>query len=159
MYERLVVYKETHGNCRVPKNYTEDLPLVSTETDDDFRVQQSYSEDQLLGHSMRTQTPGDCCFSQNYTDCKGKLLGLWVRTQRDLKRQDKLDPSREQRLKAIQFTWSKPRKPTVCISDENWDEMYQELVAIKEKHGYINVGKVCNKLTYLLSLDRFSVAS
>jgi hypothetical protein len=41
----------------------------------------------------------------------------------------------------------------VCISDEDWDEMYQELVAFKEKHGHINVEKVCKRLTYLLSLD------
>jgi hypothetical protein len=155
MYERLVAFNETYGHCCVPQNYTEDLLLVCTETDGDFRVPQNYTENQLLRHSMRTQTHGDCCYSQNYTDCKGKLLGLWVQTQRNLKRQDRLDPSREQRLNAIQFTWSKPRIPAVYTSDEDWDEMHQELVAFKEKHGHINVEKVCNKLTYLLSHDRW----
>eukprot|EP00536_Pseudo-nitzschia_multiseries_P004501 jgi/Psemu1/188280/e_gw1.75.69.1 len=60
-------------------------------------------------------------------------LGLWVDIQRQIcKKKDRID-----RLNKIGFVWNK--------YEDQWENMYQRLVAHKKKHNTTNVPKRCKE--------------
>ena len=70
------------------------------------------------------QQYGDCLVPQRYSD---KQLANWVWGQRGLKKTDKLEAARVQRLDELEFSWD-PK-------DESWEEMFDRLAQYKQKHG------------------------
>ena len=54
-------------------------------------------------------------------------LAAWVSVQRQLKKQAKLDQSRERRLEKIGFTWNP--------FEQDWDEMFSALAEYRRAQG------------------------
>ncbi|EJK70142.1 hypothetical protein THAOC_08524, partial [Thalassiosira oceanica] len=76
------------------------------------------------------ETNGDC----NVPQSQGQL-GIWVNTQREVYKKNKLSPDRVDRLNSIGFRWTlREVAPTVP-----WETRFDELVQYKAKHGDCNV--------------------
>lgn len=77
---------------------------------------------------------GHCIVPQHWEE--NSKLGLWVRDQRVLKKQEKLPAEKVSLLDKIGFIWvAKPtRNPHA-----KWEERYAELVKFKAKFGHTNV--------------------
>lgn len=58
-------------------------------------------------------------------------LGLWVRSQRRLRREGELPPDRERRLTRAGFVWE-PR-------DDAWESQFAKLAKFKRRHGHTRV--------------------
>lgn len=122
MFERLVKYKEKHGDCLVPRAYKDDPKLgrwVDTQRnknrDDMSEERMKQLED--LGfvwrvHKQSWDTMFDklCKYKEIYGDvlvpsvCKSDpKLGTWVHVQRS--RRSLLTEERRQRLESIGFVW------------------------------------------------------
>ena len=68
---------------------------------------------------------GDCLVPQRYN--KDKALGLWVMSQRNKRKANRLVAERKAKLDSIGFVWES--------DEEKWNEMFQKLNAYKHKHG------------------------
>jgi hypothetical protein len=147
MYERLVVYKKSHGNCNVPQRWEQDRLLAA------WVITQRQRKDQLLPDRIQRlekmgfdwnplKTYWDQMYGRLVTyrkqhgDCKvpggwkqDRPLATWVNTQRH--RKDQLPPERIQRLEKLGFDWD-PIKTY-------WDQMYGRLVTYKKQHEHCNV--------------------
>jgi hypothetical protein len=83
--------------------------------------------DEMYQHLVEFQeTHGHPNVPQTYQEWG---LGAWVAQQRMKARAACLDPRREDKLKAIGFTWGKDK-------DERWEENFEALLAFKRKHGH-----------------------
>jgi hypothetical protein len=61
---------------------------------------------------------------------KFKALGYWVRKQRYIYNQDKLDPLRKELLQSIGFNFR-------LMSIHDWDTMYDKLLQFKNEHRHV----------------------
>jgi hypothetical protein len=124
-YEALASFKRAYGHCNVPKDWPGDPQLAlwvsnqrrerklgMLETD---RIARLTS----LGFEWRPRTDtwekwfrrleaykkahGDCNVPDRWAESPG--LGTWVRTQRWLKKQGKLEEARRRRLDSLGFEW------------------------------------------------------
>lgn len=59
-------------------------------------------------------------------------LGYWVRRQRLVYAEGKIDPARKELLNLIGFRFR-------LIDIHDWDEMYEKLCNFKELHGHVNI--------------------
>lgn len=66
-------------------------------------------------------------------------LRTWIQRQRERYRANKLSEERIQRMNLLDFPWEAPRE------GNNFDELYEKLVAFHEIHGNCNVLKSHNK--------------
>jgi hypothetical protein len=150
-FERLVHYKEKHGDCLVPKNYEEDPSLgwwvatqrriyASNKLRSDRRSKlESLGFVWVAGQSLTAHEKqwenmfakleqylrqhGNCAVPQYYKE--DPSLGTWVMTQRKIR--DELDSDRHSRLASIGFVWD--------AFDQQWEEMFEKLEDYRQAHG------------------------
>jgi superfamily II DNA or RNA helicase len=147
-FQKLVAYKEEHGDCLVPYAWEEDKKLGcwvylqryayqnnALETEkiklleelgfvwgnvDDFVWQENYEK--LVRYY---EDYGDCLVPRGWSD---GLLANWVGTQRQFKRKHILKDDRLEKLNALGFVWD-PR-------EHEWNMIFESLVKHKKKSGH-----------------------
>ena len=147
IYARLVAYKAQHGDCKVPREWKQDQPLVNwVATQRTLKVKgRLYSariqrlntlgfDWGLLTAQWEEMYARLVAYKAQHGDCKvpresiqDRPLGRWVTIQRTLKVKGHLHSERIQRLEALGFDWD----PLTA----QWEEMYARLVAYKAQHG------------------------
>lgn len=149
MFERLLIYKQRHGDCLVPHRYKDDPKLGrwverqrrnrKRDSLPDSRVDRldqvgfewsvrdkSVWDTMFMRLCHYKEQHGDCCVPTKYPP--DPKLGNWVQTQRQC--QDNLTEERRRRLDGIEFAWS---------LREKWNCMFERLQEFKEKHGHCQV--------------------
>jgi len=152
-YGELKIFKESFNHCNVPRDWPENLQLgtwVSTQRrakkqnnlsperikmldalgfpwdpfgetwDDMFNELKEYKKQ--YGH---TNVPAKLS--------KNKKLEGWVRTQRQLKKQNRLADERINQLEKIGFVWEP--------FDSAWEEMFGEMIKFRQQYGNTNIPK------------------
>jgi superfamily II DNA or RNA helicase len=141
MYQFLKEYKEVNGDCLVKKGHflsnwvydqrkaykKNELSFDKIEKLEEIGFIWDTNEDlwdkmymELLQFKDRY---GSCLVPETY-----KSLRKWTIRQRELFRNGTLSPEREKKLESVGFLWNP--------FDDSWNEMYEELVKYKEKHGH-----------------------
>jgi hypothetical protein len=152
MFADLSEYRQLHGDCNVPFGWTENPALAKWvkglraaqkrgdldrkrmrrldaigfdwDRSGDSRWDEMFAE--LAGFQ---RIHGHCCIS-TLSD-EHRVLGVWVHTQRTLRRQGRLDAERIARLDGIGFTWDLLR--------EQWDGMFATLQDFRRATGHCDV--------------------
>jgi hypothetical protein len=86
-----------------------------------------------------------CNVPQRHTE-DGANLGRWVNDQRQLNKNEKLDPERQKRPEEISFDWG-------LTYTAKWDEMYALLKQFEKREGH------CTKVPVLHTEDRVGLGS
>ena len=73
------------------------------------------------------------CTVPKSAECRGRLLGQWVKEQRRFGKRGKLNKDRVAQLNGIGFTW------VVLENPRPWDESFEMLKAYKEEYGHCRV--------------------
>ena len=155
-FGELVAYKAHHGNCNVPRHWSEQPGLgvwVTTQrgekkagrlSQDRQRrlaelgfVWDTYEagwEEQFAALAQYKTQYGDCNVPQGWREQRG--LGAWANTQRRMKRAGRLGFDRQHRLEALGFVWD----PYEAV-EANWEEQFAALAQYKAEHGHCNVSK------------------
>ena len=151
MFDQLVAYNAKHGDCNVPAKYEPDLQLarrvnmqrglrrrgkLRPERIDRLNAL-AFSwapydfawEEMFERMAAFEREHGHCDVPQRYE--RDPQLGAWVTYQRVLKRRGKLSHERFARLDALGFNWDP--------YGSAWEEIFDQLVAYKAKHGDCNV--------------------
>jgi hypothetical protein len=163
-FRALVTYKETRGDCNVPKSYHNDPilgawvrhqrgPHVATKLTQDQRERldrlgfdwESVRERQDREWDEKFQSVKeykrqhlDCCVPKDYT--QDPELGKWVHKQRADHSQSRIPPKRLAKLESIGFSWSKAQSTRdTSKEDKQWLEKYDKLVDFGKEHGHCNV--------------------
>eukprot|EP00536_Pseudo-nitzschia_multiseries_P019629 jgi/Psemu1/233029/e_gw1.5900.4.1 len=143
MYQRLVAYKKKHNTTRVPLGYKEDPQLGSWVQTQRSDCEESDRIDRLnrigfawnaLEEKWETMYQRLVAYKKKHNNTnvpqrykEDPQLGLWVSTQRrGCEESDRID-----RLNRIGFAWN--------ALEDQWENMYQRLVAYKKKHNTTNV--------------------
>ena len=153
MFEKLVDYKETHGNCRVPQRWRHDRRLA-----DWVSNQRSHYHRGLIS-SDRVERLEQIGFEwdpvatrweemfqrllefqklNGHTNVPQRAsqyaeLATWVRNQRAAKERNRpIMGERAKRLDEIGFTWR-------LVEPEAWHRMLERLIEFKQLHGHCNV--------------------
>eukprot|EP00526_Cylindrotheca_closterium_P001081 CAMPEP_0113614518 /NCGR_PEP_ID=MMETSP0017_2-20120614/7210_1 /TAXON_ID=2856 /ORGANISM="Cylindrotheca closterium" /LENGTH=375 /DNA_ID=CAMNT_0000523693 /DNA_START=494 /DNA_END=1618 /DNA_ORIENTATION=+ /assembly_acc=CAM_ASM_000147 len=164
-FEDLCVYKEAHGNCRVPKEYEKStklghwVKLMRRYYKEDEKKQhpvwkERFAQLEALGFEWvgsiwqqrfeelceYKEANGNCRVPKNYD--KNKQLGYWVPVMRRYykepdKKQDPVWKERFAQLEAIGFDWE------VAVS--SWQERLNELLEYKQANGHCQVPVVYEK--------------
>ena len=166
MFGRLAEYKQNHGNCQVPLNYS-DKELANwvnnqrvyknTGKADPSRIQRlnelgfvwdaiSESWENMFSRLVAYKKEhGNCLVPQNYSDTE---LANWVSNRRILRNRGKLEPSRIQQLNELGFVWD--------ARGASWDEMFCRLAEYKLDHGdcVVPTGYSDRKLVNWVSTQR-----
>ncbi|GMH37356.1 hypothetical protein BSKO_05229 [Bryopsis sp. KO-2023] len=151
-YQELVVFKETHGHCRVPQmqpglgewvkrqrqhlkkghmsleDYEDLLKIgfifdgVSDKWSRSFKRLECFSQE--FGH---------CCVPDGDSDINKRYpeLAAWVRQQRHFQRTGQLSRDRFKRLDKIGFVWD--------LQSERFEQWFAQLLEFKSKYGHCNV--------------------
>ncbi|MDB4483108.1 Helicase associated domain protein [Akkermansiaceae bacterium] len=142
-FQKLVAYKEEHGDCLVSR-FGEDKLLgswvekqrsrkISLKAEKIKRLDeisfcwdtlQEAWEVQFQKLAVYKEEHGDCLIPTTWGD---KILATWVGTQRTKKNKGTLGIERIGQLDEIGFVW----KP----ADQAWENQFRKLVAYKEEHG------------------------
>ena len=149
MFQQLKEYKEAHGGeCNVPRQYKPNPPLgqwVRTQRALRKKCKLEPERERLLTELGLVWEPheeawkemfqqlkeykeahgGDCNVPNTYKE--NPPLGIWVDTQRVLRKKCKLEPERERLLTELGLVW----EPL----EEAWKEMFLQLKEYKEAHG------------------------
>lgn len=168
MYRELIDYKKLNGNCNVPQGYSKNPSLakwISQQrvlnnkgglSQDKFEkleeigfVWKAYEakwESKYLELVVYKKEHGDC--NVPYDCVENPSLGLWVLNQRIAHKKGELKRDIVTKLEALGFIWD--------IRESHWEEMYQKLIAYKNKHGDCNVprGNVESELGKWVSRQR-----
>jgi len=165
MYDRLVAYREEHGDAKVPAIYDRDPQLGKW-----VRSQRANYKNKKLSEE-RTRELNSIGFdwvlprgshrswdkmyqrliaynndSNNNIDNgaphkrkydKDRQLGDWVQTQRTAYKSNKLSEERVRLLDSVGFDWGR------C--SHSWDEMFQNLIAYKNQYNTVNVPRKYNQ--------------
>lgn len=119
MFNRLKLYKDTYGNCLVPKRFKDD-PKLGTWVDTQ-RVQYKKMQKKLASQGVQYDGPavdsGDEGSQPASSSQEKPIVG-------------RLTDERIRRLESLGFVWS--------LRDDWWKH-YEELKAFKEQHGHCNV--------------------
>ena len=158
MYDRLVEYKQRHGDTKVPQHYPKDPQLGTW-----CYKQKELSQKGTLDSERKAKLDGigfvfDEIVSaeERWDDKYNRLveywkkhnstivpneyendpkLGTWVMHQRAFyDKKGKLSPERIDRLEAIGFVWD--------AQEAAWQEMYNRLIEYKEEKGNADVPKL-----------------
>mmetsp|Transcript_30108 Transcript_30108/g.46157 ORF Transcript_30108/g.46157 Transcript_30108/m.46157 type:complete len:310 (-) Transcript_30108:137-1066(-) len=148
MFQRLLLYKQQHGDCLVPQTYPQDLKLgrwVLTQRQKNKQLplerRKRLEQVGFVWHSSQQgwdamfeclveykKKHGDCLVPQNYAE--NSKLGRWVHKQRERKRSS-LSFSRVKRLDSIGFVWSSQAAV--------WEKMFSKLSAFRDQVGNCSV--------------------
>jgi hypothetical protein len=146
MFQRLVKYKEEHGDCNVPRGWKKDPSLgswvgtqravyaeLTSERRErldalsfDWDVKETAWRQQYQKLIKYTEVHGNCNVPRGWE--KNPSLGEWVASQRAKKA--KLTGDRRTALDSLGFQWQRPR---------SWDDRYQRLVSYKKEYGNCRV--------------------
>jgi AraC-like DNA-binding protein len=153
-YAILQQFKRREGHCNVPQSYTEDganLGVWAThqrqlnrkemlDPERQKRLEEIGFERGLTYAATWDETyallqqfkkrEGHCKVPQSHTE-DGANLGMWMNTQRHLKKKESLDPERQKRLEEIGLEWG--------LARATWDESYTLLQQFKKREGHCNV--------------------
>jgi hypothetical protein len=167
MYERLRKYKQQHGNVRVPKGKDAEDKLLQNWVavqQRNYRIGElskarigklealgfiwDYRDEQWENMYERLKAYkakyGDCNVSSKYDD--EPSLFVWVNSQRNAYRENKIDAERQRKLDSIGFIWN--------MLEFQWEEMYQALLAYKKKNGHCDVTRVDENMQLVNWLTR-----
>ena len=168
LFNALLQYRDTHGNCSVPQFYTEDPALGQWVGKQRSRLVNRPNDPKHLrldaiGFDWGSQADrndaswnekfqrlvfyraqhGDCKVPKTYKD--DRELGSWVSMQRVLFKKNRLSQERQDKLDSLQFTWVLSDAPhsTAPSSklEEKWKEKYRRLVEFQAANGHVVVPK------------------
>ncbi|MDC0306473.1 Helicase associated domain protein [Akkermansiaceae bacterium] len=143
-YEKLLEYYEEHGDCLVPRGWSDEALANWVGTQRQFKRKLMLKDDRLeklnaLGfvwdpreHEWNMifeslvkhkKKSGHCLVSS----LESKPLANWVINQRMLRKKGKLPDDRIKRLNEIEFIWD-PRS-------HEWEQQFQALEAYQKRHG------------------------
>ena len=151
MYEELVAFKGEFGDCNVPTEYDDNLPLgrwVRKQRQkyekgklNPDRVQElevlglTWNPDETYWNQMYQElvdyhrVHGDCNVPQKFPE--NPQLATWVSTRRNSYKTGQLDTDKIQKLDELGFSWNRV--------EDAWNQMYQELVNYHQAYGDCNV--------------------
>jgi hypothetical protein len=152
MYNKLQAFKEIHGHCQIPANYTHDQTLgkwarnqrvfEKTGRLDESRFERldvvGFDWDPCGSHwnemyaKLRAyyEEHGHCQIPVNYPD--DPVLGKWVRNLRMLQAKNgKLSANRVERLNELEFVWNS--------NEMRWTTMINHLKEFTRVHGRVRV--------------------
>lgn len=147
MYERLRVYKQQHGHCRVKQH--EDFKLsvwVHKNKQDKERL--SIEKREKLGQ-LGFKWPNELfaeIWESSYQRLKtfkevnghlnvprsDKKLYEWIQEQKKIKQDNRLNKEREDKLMSIAFIW---KGDVQKQKRREWEMMYEKFKIFKKKHG------------------------
>lgn len=146
-YHELVEYKVTYGDLDVPSNWSSGLGRWVSHQRVSLNKDLLPIERKALLASIgfvwdsftdkwETWFNELIIYKEEYGDTNvprawPNKLGTWVGTQRQLKNEGVLQSARVQLLDEIGFIWN--------IFDYQWEQLYQELIEYKSKHGNTKV--------------------
>jgi hypothetical protein len=160
-FQQLVEYKQTHGDCKVPRQYSVNpqlgswvmtqrrnkqterldferqaqLDLIGFEWGKEERIPLETAWRQRFQQLVEyEQAHGDCRVPRQYD--VNPQLGSWVNTQRWNKRTGSYGVERQAQLDSIGFKWGKEEEETPQAA---WRQRFQQLVEYKQTHGDCNV--------------------
>ena len=156
-FELLKVYKEEHGQCKVPSS----AEYCGFKLGRWVEMQRCDGKSGKLSKDQVSQLNGIGftwvifenlrswdesfellqAFKEEYGHCRvpvsaeyrGIKLGVWVAKQRGAQKKGKLSEEQVARLSEIGFTW------ILSESRRSWDESFELLKAYKEEHGHCRV--------------------
>lgn len=150
MYEKLCSYKKKYGHCNVPKREFKELGqwvqqqrncrkgygTISQQRIDRLdEIDFVWDEYQAKWDKMYNEL---CEFKKKHGHCNvsekcpaDRKLGMWVRSQREYKRDDKISQNRIHRMEQIGFEWEP--------GNVKWEQKYAQLCAFQKKYGHCNV--------------------
>jgi hypothetical protein len=160
MYERLVLYHEAYGHCKVPEDWVDDKSLAnwvawqrqngSTLSDaqhddlerigfdwDPFETTWNVSYQKLQAF---VNEHGHCRVTDGLSSDESFVA--WVKTQRQAYTKGLLSPERITRLQELSFIWSTPWEYdliTIKLEAQWKATFYGKLMAFKAAHGHCNV--------------------
>jgi DNA-binding TFAR19-related protein (PDSD5 family) len=151
-FNKLMQFKETNGNCRVPRRFTLDDFSLGSWVGNQRAAKDSMSPERqerldAIGFVWDTlaeaweegfskllqfkEAEGHCRVPQVFK-VDDFRLGIWTSNQRAAK--DSMSPERQERLDAIGFVWD-----TLA---EAWEEGFSKLLQFKEAEGHCRVPQV-----------------
>ena len=176
MLTKLKVYKQSHGDCRVPQNWASDPQLSiwvasQREKEANGKLQTNYKQKlESIGFTWRQRTLNRDSstedkkwlkkykrlveFHSEHGHClvvskaKGPHdeLAEWVGKQRQAYRNGKLMEERKFLLDGLGFVFKFDKAdPSASLTQNHWEEMFQHLVAFKEKYGHVEVNRKFTK--------------
>jgi len=150
MFGRLLLFRSTHGHCRVPLAYKDKklgkwvqhqrsfankgnlLPFRKRRLDNigfDWDRHETDWEEGFRYLTMYKEREGDCLAPVDHEE-NGFRLGIWIRTQR--RNADTMSTSRRERLDELGFVWDPPH-------EAGWEEGVRYLKMYKEREGHCRV--------------------
>jgi hypothetical protein len=158
-YFLLKRFQEREGHCNVTKSHTEDGIKLGKWVGRQHRLKRLGELDQerqilleeidIVWVLSKPHVPwkerfdqlkqfktreGHCNVPHSHKE-EGANLGMWVNTQRRLKKKEKLDPDRQKMLEDIGFEWN--------LVDHSasvpWEERFDLLKQFKKREGHCNV--------------------
>ena len=146
-YQELMAYKDEHGDTLVPQNHPANPQLgtwVSQQRrnikNNKLTPERIYKLDEIgfvwepfedSWNEMFQQIVdykdehGDTLVPNSYAE--NRQLGIWVDTQRQKRKNNKMAPERVDKLNEIGFVWDP--------FEDSWNEMFQQIMDYKDKHG------------------------
>jgi helicase associated protein len=150
MFGRLLLFRGTHGHCRVPLAYKDKklgkwvqhqrsfankgtlLPFRKRRLDNigfNWDLHETDWEEGFRYLTMYKEREGDCLAPVDHKE-NGFRLGGWIRTQR--RNADTMSTSRRERLDELGFVWDPPH-------EAGWEEGVRYLKMYKEREGHCSV--------------------
>ncbi|MDC0281007.1 Helicase associated domain protein [Akkermansiaceae bacterium] len=153
-FQKLVAYKEEHGDCLVPQNWKDKSLANWVKTQRKFfetlcedrtnrlneigfvwEYHENIWELQFNKLLLYQKEHGHCLLPVSYRD---KQLANWVKTQRKFKKEGELENPKVSKLNSIGFVWDP--------HDEKWIKRLTELKEYKRKNGDCMVPKASSSL-------------
>ena len=150
-FSELVAYKEIHGHCNVSRSHAVLERWCTTQRQrrksGNTITQEQIAQLDAIGFDWSPIDTIRTLWDQHYAELvafkeanghcnviqSSGFLGKWCTTQRRYRNTGELILERIARLDAIGFDWDP-------VTSE-WDKNYAELVAYKEAHGHLPIGK------------------
>jgi hypothetical protein len=150
MFGRLLLFRDTHGHCRVPLAYKDKklgkwvqhqrsfankgtlLPFRKRRLDNigfNWDPHETDWEEGFRYLTMYKEREGDCLAPVDHKE-NGFRLGQWIRAQRH--NADTMSTARRERLDELRFVWDPPH-------EAGWEEGVRYLKMYKEREGHCRV--------------------
>ncbi|MDB4411573.1 Helicase associated domain protein [bacterium] len=163
-FQKLVAYKEEHGDCLVPRSWGDRRFANWINTQRTLKKNKQLQPERLkrldgIGfvwdwlqekwdnwfQQLRAykEKHGNCVVSQG---SENQGLGQWTSLQRVLHRKGKLERHRADALTNLGFSWD--------VREEAWEESYQQLKTYSQKHGHCLVPQQKTSLGKWVSRQR-----
>jgi hypothetical protein len=146
-YSKLVVYKQSFGDCLVPQGYKPDLSLANwVSRQRKSRERLSVAQLNALNEIGFDWNPNETTWNEHYSklveykqrfgDCnvpsrwkENLSLGVWVANQRNFR--ERVSQAQREALDSLGFDWDP--------LETAWNQHYSKLLAYKRKYGDCNV--------------------